>query len=215
MKQLLISMLLSILVSVGIGQTVNSNFIAFDTNGPMGECLFPQDNQWQEVVECNKTKEELLQGLSSILFDLKNAQDIKCEVNDENIVGTLFTCKMKLRMGDVAIEVPFVGEVHKPFSEVRFDCKVEIKDNKYRITFSNFYTDRLTLRGEAKSEGPSNVLHWQRVNSLTKERADTRKKDIAEYDENIAREKYYYQAEWETVCKVMSILKTIGEDMDF
>ena len=74
------------------------------------------------------------------------------------------------------------------------------------------------IRGEAKSEGPSNLIHWQRLNSLKKERAETKKKsEIEEYDHQIAFEEASYQAEYDAVQMVIKGIRELSKllDVDF
>jgi len=216
MNRIILSLFFLAVFQFTLAQEIDNGFQAFDTNGPMGECLFPTNNQYQETFECDKTKSEIIEGVENCFTNLITSANFKCKINNVNNTGSIYTCNIQIYLGDVCVEVPFVGYINKQFSELEYDIKVEAKDNKYRVSFYNFHTDRMTLRGDAKSNGQSNLIHWQRINSLSKERAKTsRKKKIAEYDEMIAREEEYYKLEWQSVLKVMDALKHCTEDADF
>ena len=66
MKKLLICIVLMIaplLVKAQVTSPYSEQFRAFDTNGPMGECLFPitddGDVIYQEIIESSFSKSEL------------------------------------------------------------------------------------------------------------------------------------------------------------
>lgn len=59
-----------------------------------------------------------------------------------------------------------------------------------------------------KKVGPSNMIHWQRVNSLTKELISARKSEKQEKQDQLELEKAQYQAEFNAVNDVINGLKT-------
>lgn len=204
---------------------VNSQYQAFDTNGPVGDCLFPSDDIMQEVVEVDSSKDEIRDAITSWANQIAVASNNRAKVNHFESTERQITFDMQLYLGSTTVDIPWVGLVEKQYSEVKYNCLIEIKDNKYRISFSKFLTDRVTIRGEAKSNGPSNMIHWQRVNSLTKERnkvignrsklSSKKQKEVDEYNNRINQEENIYQIEWSTVCEMMNQLKSCTKEVDF
>lgn len=83
-------------------------------------------------------------------------------------------------------------------------------------------TDRRTIRGEGKSNGPENRLHWQRVNSLVKERDEIlvgtvklskrKQEEIDTLNEQIRLEEETYKLEYKTFCDMLDALKNVFVD---
>lgn len=203
-----------------VWQPVNQ-YNAFDTNGPVGECLFPEDDQLREVVECGKSIHEISEAVQSTLNLLNIDSQKRIKVNHLNVSSSLITFDVQLFLGSNQVAIPFVGAINKQYSEVKFQGKIEIKEGKYRITLYQFLTDRATIRGEAKSNGKSNVIHWQRINSLQKEikeivgnrkKLSSRKQEqVDEKERIIAIEKQIYIEEYKAVTDFMEALKTTSE----
>ena len=220
MKKIALLAFLQLIIMAGHSQ--NLDWVAFDTNGPMGECLFPQDTGgdvfFSEVIDCNMSKDSIFAYVKEWIYDVK--KEMNLEINDrlDGISKIEFECEMPIGKEFVKINGPFgsdVGTYERNKSKVTFRCKIEIKDNKYRYTLNNFYTNRRRIPGEGKGEGPSNKLHWQRINSLTKE--FTKKNEQGEKQAYIDVENALYHAEYDSVIMFVNGLKTmtLNKELDF
>ena len=207
----IIAMLLPMLAS-----TQNLNHVAFDTNGPMGECLFPQDENGEIVftgiVETPYSSDTIMGLAKEFIYDITKKYDAKTKNNLEGI--TKVACDMELKVGKNYLSLNIggidVGTWERAASTIRFNLMIEIRNHKYRYTLSNFYTERRRIPGAAKEQGPSNMIHWQRVNSLTKEMESARSKDKQEKQDLIDFEKHQYQAELNAVNDVINGLKKMA-----
>lgn len=198
----------------------NLNHVAFDTNGEMGECLFPQDENgnitFSGVVESPLSSDTILGLAKEFIYDITKRYDAKTTNNLEGI--TKVACDMELKVGKNYLSLNIggidVGTWERAASTIKFNLMIEIRNHKYRYTLSNFYTERRRIPGEAKEQGPSNMIHWQRVNSLTKEMHSGRKREQDDKKALIELEKAQYQAEYNAVCDVINGLKTFTEIKD-
>ena len=86
---------------------------------------------------------------------------------------------------------------------------IEIRKEKYRYTLNNFFTQHRRIPGDGKSDGPSNMIHWQRVNSLTKE-MPAKGKMREKQQQMIEDEKVTYQAEYNAVQDILNGIKTFA-----
>lgn len=203
---------------------LTNQFTAFDTNGKVGECLFPKDNKMQEVVTVEMSKAQIIDWFKAWEHLTSTVDPKRMKINHFESTESQITFDMQLYIGSTVVDIPWVGLVTKHYSEVKFKSLVEVKDNKYRITFFDFKTDRVTIPGEAKSNGPSNLIHWQRVNSLTMERneviggkqklSEKKQKKVDEYNKRIKMETDIYKLEWQTVVNVMNQLKSANKQED-
>lgn len=209
----------------------NINFYAFDTNGPMGTCLFPindkGEDEIKEVIEFpGKSAKEISEKVQQWMYEITDKYDLKIENNDrfcgKDLVAFRGTVKLGLSVLNVDYGFAHIGDFARYASEIKFSCRVEIKDGKCRCIFSKFMTDRRTIRGEGKSNGPENRLHWQRVNSLVKERDEilvgtvklTKRKqeEIDTLNEQIRLEEETYKLEYKTFCDMLDALKNVFVD---
>ena len=175
---------------------------AFDTNGPVGDVLFDQNDNgeivYSGVVEVPFSADTLFGLAKEFLYDL--AKKFGAEVSDRFEGVTKVACDIELPVGTRFIDVGYVGVWGKAASTVSFNLVIDIRSGKYRYTLSRFVTDRWRISGEGKDEGPSNLIHWQRVNSLTKELAETRSaKKKEELSEMLERERIAYSGEYNAV----------------
>lgn len=188
--------------------------VAFDTNGPVGECLFPEG---YKVVVNTKYSADTIMGLAKeFLYSISKKYNARTSNEMEGI--TKLACDLELKVGKKYISVGAwrsgdIGTWEKAASTISFSLMIEIRDKKYRYTISDFETDRYRIPGDGKDRGPSNLIHWQRVNSLTKEmpkRGSKRK----EYEDMIAFENALYQGEYNAVQDVIKGLEnlTISND---
>lgn len=188
--------------------------VAFDTNGPVGKCLFPE--QYRTVVNTNLSADTIMGLAKEFLYSI--SKKYKANTSNELEGITKLACDIELKVGKKYISVGVwspgnIGTWEKAASTISFNLIIEVKDKKYRFTLTDFETDRYRIPGEGKDRGPSNVIHWQRVNSLTKEMPKLEKKR-AEYENMIDYENVLYQAEYDAVQDVIKGLEnlTILED---
>ena len=110
----------------------------------------------------------------------------------------------------------------KDASEISFTCMIEVVDGKFKYTLNDFITKRNTLKGEAKNDGLPNLVHWQRVNSLKKERVTylskhnsgkrSTREGLYDYDSQIEFEENLYVAEHKIVLEFINGLKSFSLD---
>ena len=113
------------------------------------------------------------------------------------------------------IAAGYAGTWAKAAATVSFNLVIDIRNGKYRYTLSNFETDRWRIPGEGRDKGQSNVIHWQRVNSLRKELASAKKKDQDEIRGMIKKEEISYRKEYEAVMNFIDGLKSFAVIDDF
>ena len=123
---------------------------------------------------------------------------------------TKVACDVELPVGTKYIDASWAGIIAKAASTVNFNLVIDIRPGKYRYTLTNFVTDRWRIPGEGKDKGQSNMIHWQRVNSLQKELEKARKKDKEELVTMIEKEKASYEGEYKAVMDFIEGLKTFA-----
>lgn len=214
-KYLLIISLLFLSTIISKAQ-INITNTAFDTNGPMGQCLFPQNENneitYTGVVHCDVSSDTIRGLLEEWIYDLKN----KSQYNIHNVFfGLTKICfKVEILVGSELFNVGSIVSFARHKSKVTFQCEINIRDGVYQYKLYDFYTNRRIIRGEVKSEGQSNIIHWQRLNSLQKEKKKilsqrkVDKDELAECESLIKSEKQSYQAEYSSV---MNFLKTLNK----
>ncbi|MBO7458217.1 MAG: hypothetical protein J6T80_03055 [Paludibacteraceae bacterium] len=195
----------------------NTSFHSIDTNGPLGECILPMNEEddvfFSDVIECKGS------SIEKIMLAVQNwlafqQMDANLEVKDKYAGQNLLQFKGKLPIGKKFIGTPAAATFvelnwETSISDVEFICRVEVKDEKFRYTFKNFETDRWMIRGDGEGSGPSNQIHWQRVNSLTNERDrySPSSKRYTEKDNAIKMEWAAYQMEAEMINEMVNSLR--------
>ena len=188
--------------------------VAFDTNGPVGECLFPE--KYQAVINTDLSADTIMGLAKEFLYSL--SKRYKASTSNELEGITKLACDLELKVGKkhFTLEgppIPATISWEKAPSTISFSLMIEIRNKKYRYTLSNFVTDRYRIPGEGKDKGPSNLIHWQRVNSLKKE-MPKRGSKREEYEKMIDFENTMYQAEYNAVQDVIKGLEnlTVSDD---
>lgn len=204
-------------------QVYSTNFRTFDTNGPMGECLFDTvehgEIMFQNVVIIDKTKSELREKAIRFFEEIDNSDVYDVSAREKNMESYV-KYDVNISSGRMRDNAGFVSW-ERDVSTVRCHVTVEFKDGRYRYIVNPYETNRMTIRGEAKSDGRPNEIHWQRVNSLTKERAKYKvgKKKYEEYTAQINFENECYRAEYnavqEFVRRLSSYYETTDKEADF
>ena len=177
--------------------------------------LFNEDEngniEYKGEMRHNISLDEIKNHITLWMYDEKTEKDISFD--DLFDLNTILKCEVEIPVGKELFETP-VGFFPRTKSNVT--CKLEIKYNDSIMTYRlyNFYTNRRMIRGEAKSEGQSNAIHWQRINSLQKEKLEYEGKNGRRAKENydeivrlIEDEMKQYQDEYDTVTLFMERLK--------
>lgn len=226
MKRLLLVILL--LESCYVYAQKSLNY-AFDTNGPMGECLFPQDIKgnvrFTGVVEVEG-------DCNSILSDIKDnfniLQDmLKLDTKQIGKTNNSIKYRIKCPVDKQYFKLGYLDNLKffmfDDISIICFDCLIEVADGQYKYTLNNFLTKRSLIRGNSKNEGLPNIIHWQRINSLTKERAvyagasgvnrDSRER-MYDTGVRIEFEQLLYQAEHQAINLFINGLVSLKDQAD-
>lgn len=178
---------------------------AFNSNGPMGEVLFPQDSVGNitltGIVNIPYSADTIKGLVQDYLYMVgkSNGSDVKDMYNGLTIVG----CEINLKVGARLFAIPYAGTFIRPASKVSFKVLIEIRNGMLRYTLNNFYTKRWRISGEGKDQGPSNMLHWQRINSINKD-AESDKEIRKNKDNMIKAEEYIYKEEYKSVMDVIN-----------
>ena len=195
----------------------NTSFHSIDTNGPMGECWLPMNEEndvyFSDVIICNDlSTEHIMSAIQNWLAFLQ--MDVNLEVENLYVGKNMLQFEGKLPVGKKYIGTPAVLTFvelnwETSISDVEFRCRIEVKDGKFRYTFKNFITERWRIRGAGEGSGPTNQIHWQRVNSLTKERErySERSKRYAEKTKEIRMEWSAYEMESESINNMVDELR--------
>lgn len=212
MKRFCLLIFISLLTFTAGAQNLMN--VAFDTNGPVGDCLFPEE--YKVVVNTNVSADTIMGLAKEFLYTFTKETNANISHEMEGI--TKLACDLELKVGKKYISVGVwrpgnIGTWEKAASTISLNLMIEIKDKRYRFTITNFITDRYRIPGEGKDRGPSNLIHWQRMNSLTKEMPKRGKKRV-EYENMIIFEKTLYQAEYDAVQDLIKGLENFTNNED-
>lgn len=204
---------------------------AISTNGEKGECLFPEDSNgdviFSEIIKVPFSGDTIM-NIANDYITSRGASD-KCVVKSISNSSRTSTYSVQLNIGKQMWGLEYFGAPMfvriKDASHVKFKCIIEARQGKYKYSLINFETNRNTIRGEAKNDGQPNIIHWQRVNSLTKERdafvathnieKRSVKEEIFDFNSQIAYEACLYFAEYEAVKNFEDGLKHLNFEDDF
>ena len=210
MKRILITLLLSTIPFALFGQQIS--FTAFDTNGPMGDVLFNQNENgeiiYTEVIETPFSADTVLGLAREYLYTIEKKYNAKVSDRFEGV--TKVACDVELPVGTKYINASYAGIIAKAAATVNFNLVIDIRPGKYRYTLTNFKTDRWRIPGEGKDNGPSNMIHWQRVNSLQKDYDKAILGKKKELGQMIEKEKASYEGEYKAVMDFIEGLKTFA-----
>lgn len=204
---------------------------AISTNGEKGECLFPEDASgnvfFSSIIDVPYPADSIMLVADDYII-AQNVSD-KCIVERISNSSRTSTYNVQLNIGKQTWGMELWGSplfvVKRDASHVKFKCIVEVRDGKYKYSLIDFETNRNTIRGEGKNDGQPNIIHWQRINSLTKEKNtyatshDISKRNVKEvlfdYNSQIAYEVYLYQAEYEATKQFENGLRNLHFEDDF
>ena len=198
----------------------------------MGECLFPMNNQGEIVFTDNVSMDglsvsEINNSVRTYInkFILRNGVDKKESAESEsNLIY-----KLTVPVGKQQVTLEYWGAPVFAFardaSKVTFMLEINIKDGMFKYRLTDFWTSRRMIRGEGKNNGPSNLIHWQRVNSISKER-DTylkthnsekrsTKEDLFDYDMSIKYEQNQYAKEYAVISEFVKGFNSVKKTNPF
>ena len=205
MKRYVILVFLALLPIVGFSQS--SRDAKFNTNGPMGDVLFPENEEGDVVISevvLASFRADTLKALAMQFMDeMDRTDEVDVSKIDEGL--TKISASVEVKEGTRYVAIPYGPAIKKARSVVDFTMVIDFRDGKYRFTLSNFNTDRWRIRGDGKDQGPSNRIHWQRVNSI--------KKDFiwkSTREEMIAAEEDAYAEEYKAVMAFVDKLKAFA-----
>ena len=186
--------------------THNIMNVAFDTNGPMGNCLFPQNESGNTIYSGIVDSDFSAERIADLAKEFVNSipKMYRADISEKLEGTTKVGCEVELKIGKRSMSVGIFGDDNigtweKPASTVKFNLMIEIRNKKYRYSLYTFTTDRYRIPGDGMDKGPSNMIHWQRVNSLQKEMDDARKSKKIEFQQMIDYENQLYQEEYNAV----------------
>ena len=209
MKRILSQLVICTIVIISttiISRSQSLEITAFNTNGPIGEVLFPQDsigNITMTGVISVPYSADSIKGLAQdYLYKIwkSNGADVKDMYNGLSVVG----CVLEIEVGSRLVSIPYAGTFIRPMSKISFNVLIEVRNGVLRYTLNNFHTKRWRISGEGKDQGPSNILHWQRVNSIKKEEKGKK------LEEKITAEEEIYKAEYTAVMCFIEGLKNLS-----
>lgn len=229
MKRLLFTML-SLFMLMG-GNSQNLLHYAQSANGEMGECLFPKGEDgkvfFSEIISSPFSADSIIMAADNFMMKM----NIKDGYTIESVSSSpsMKTYNVQLEVGKQNWGIEYFGSplfvIQRDASHVKFKCVIEAKQGRYKYSMFDFETNRNTIRGEAKNDGDPNIIHWQRVNSLKKERdlyiskhnVEKRqsKEVIYDYDSQIAYESNLYLAEYNSFKKLVDGLAHLNFNDDF
>ena len=224
-----------ILMFCNAGVSQNLLHYARTTNGEKGECLFPEDDNgnvyFSDVIILPCSADSIILAAKNFI----SSQNVTgyCRAKELSESPTMLAYDIEMGIGEQHWGIEYWGSplfvLIRDASRVKFKCVIEARQGKFKYSLINFETNRNTISGEAKNDGQTNIIHWQRVNSLTKERDfysfnhDASKRETKEklfdYNAQIAYEAYLYQLEFDAVNQfaqgLANLKVTDDEFMDF
>lgn len=175
-----------------------------------------------DIVNLEETKSEDIKNAIHAYIEsyILNNGISKKQSLDEN---QTLTYKLEYPIGKQEVQFEIWGSPAFSFtrdaSKITFMVKIQVREGKFKYSLSDFWTSRRMIHGEGKNNGPSNRIHWQRVNSLTKERDAYAKKhnpnsrstqeELYDYNAQIQYEHNQYQMEYNAVMDFITGLKSI------
>ncbi len=204
---------------------------ATSTNGQKGECLFPEDANgevtFSKIIEVPSSADTIM----TLVDEYINSRSISDKYEIKRIFKSERSAayEIQINIGKQSWGLEFRGTPlfvrEKDASHIKFKCIVGTSQGKFKYTLTDFETNRNTIRGEAKNDGQPNTIHWQRVNSLIKERdsyANTHnldkrsvKEEIFDYNSQISYEAILYLAEYESVQEFIKGIESIDINNEF
>ena len=217
MKRILFTIFSSIVLLGGYSQ--NLLHYAQSANGEVGECLFPKGNDgkvfFSDIISFPHAADSIIMAADNFMMKMNIMDGYRIESVSSS--PSMKTYSVQLEVGKQNWGIEHFGSplfiIQRDASHVKFKCVIEAKQGRYKYSMLDFETNRNTIRGEAKNDGDPNIIHWQRVNSLTKERDqyiakhDPEKRQskeiIYDYNSQIAYESSLYLAEYAAFKRIV------------
>lgn len=222
--------LLAFMLNIFTMNAQNLLHYAIGTNGEKGECLFPEDEAgnvfFSKIVEVSSSADSIMTAADDFIMS-KNTSE-RCIIKKLSSSSRTNSYSIQVNIGKQTMGVEYWGSplftVVRDASRIFFKCIIEARKGKFKYTFFDFETNRNTLEGEAKNDGQPNVIHWQRVNSLSKERdkfvsshnieSRSNKEKLFDYNSQIAYEACLYQMEYDATMAFVNGLDNLKTDDD-
>ena len=197
----------------------------FNVDSVSSRLLFQENSDgeiiYTDIVDIKAEAEKIRQTVKDYIMDQKAAHNINVNIEVDNSKKIVAKIIYPVNKSYWAVELfgsPVVSGI-RDASRVTFKCMVEFLNNKYRYTLNDFWTDNMRISGEAKDNGPTNIIYQQRLNSLQKEyrnfadNHDIRKRSVKEklydYKEAIEFEENQYVCAYASVMDFLSGLKNL------
>ena len=205
MKRLFLLILFFISFGV-ISYSQNLEITAISTKGPIGKNLFPEDSTGNisitGIVDIPYSADTIAALVYDYFYGVEKLNETKLTNKYKGF--TKVGCDITLNVGKRIVDIPYAGHFLKAKSTISFSIVVDVRDGKFRYTLTNFLTKRWRISGDAKDQGPSNLIHWQRINCINKEhRAKTA-------EELVKEETNSYNAEYQSVMVFIEGLKNLN-----
>ena len=224
----ILAVLVGTLVAPTLCHAQNMMHYATSPDGVMDYVLFPSKDGSvfvNETIACPANADDIKDVTEAFMIYMNGSSGIK--VKPTGVARKLQSYNVKMEFAEAPLTFEVFGSpvacINRSASEVKFKVIIAQKDSLCTVTMTDFETNRTTLRGAAKNDGDPNVIHWQRVNSLRKERdaaAQNFKPDSREarsinydYDRQIEFENYLYANEANGVnCILDGLHKALSKE---
>lgn len=203
----------------------NYNATAFNINGDKLTLLFDEDKngniEYSDTIYIDGTAAEIRQTIKDYLCEQESIHKLK--ISYELDSSRKLTVQISYPINKNYWAVEFFGSPIfsglRDASRISFTCSIEFINNKFRYILNNFWTYNRRIAGEAKDNGPTNVIYQQRINSIVKEfelykaQHDISQRDVKEkiydYETAIKYETKQYACSYTAVLDFIEGLRNI------
>lgn len=203
----------------------NFNATAFNAGNWKGEVLFAEnangDITYSDIIQLNGDMDQLRTTVKNYLAEQKAKHDLTLDYEldtDKKIIAKI-TYPINKEYWAVELWGSPIVSGERDASRITFKCTVSFLNNKFKYTLSDFWTDNRRVFGEAKDNGPTNVIYKQRVGSFQKEyntyaqshNAERRsvKEELYDLKANIDYEERQYASSYEAVMNFINGLRQV------
>lgn len=202
----------------------NTLYYAWSANGNIGKKLFPEVNNEvviSNIINTDCTPEEILESVEDLIGYINLKKNRSLELVSKSKSRAVYSGEFSFGTQNWGMD--FWGSplfsVNRSATKVKFILNIEAIQGKFKYSLTDFETNRNTIKGEAKNDGQPNMIHWQRVNSLTKERDQYKadhpndrktKEVIYDYNAQIKYEHYLYGNEFFMIDRFAKLLDNLN-----
>lgn len=202
---------------------VNAQNLMHYTTSPEGEMfvkLFPENDglvQYEYSTETDLSSDDILDNVEEVINKLSATRNYEFDL--QNSGRRSLSYKVEIAYGQQPLSLYPVFVFNRRATKVKFQCNIYVRNGKYKFSLTNFETNRNTIRGNAKNDGDPNIIQWQRVNSLLRERNEEmesrknapRKARLIAFDYNlkIAYECSLYAQEYNLLHNLIDKLENV------